>query len=280
MYQIAGANYQEQHRFSGSFENTASQMDRLLTHFEPISLSDMKNVALLKRTDTKYVMGVSQLQDVLRQIGTEYRVLDIQGVRLHQYQTVYFDTDDLLMYRQHHNGLRNRYKVRLREYVDTEMAFWEVKRKNNRNSTIKSRMQTSEIVPDIEGAVDDFVHEYTPIEPQQLDLKLWNEFLRMTLVSKTRLERLTLDINVSFGHGDLQTAMPGIAIAEVKQEHFTQDSDFIRQMRLHGIRPNRFSKYCAGIYSLYDDVKTNNFKTRIRLVNELMKEEVEHEYAH
>jgi hypothetical protein len=280
MYQIAGVDYQEQHSLSDLFEYTASHMDKLLMSFEPITLSEMKRVALLKRTDTKYVMGVSQLQNVLRQIGTEYRVLDIQGVRLHQYQTVYFDTDDLLMYRQHHNGLRNRYKVRLREYVDTEMAFWEVKRKTNRNSTIKSRMQTSEIVPDIDGTVDDFVHDHTPIEAQQLHMKLWNEFLRMTLVSKTRLERLTLDINVGFGHGDLQVTLPGIAIAEVKQEHITQDSDFIRQMRQFGIRPNRFSKYCAGIYMLYDDVKINNFKTRIRLVNELMKEEVEHEYAH
>jgi hypothetical protein len=280
MYQIEGVDYQEQHRLSGSFEHTASHMEGVLSRFEPINLSEMKRVALLKRTDTKYVMGVSQLQDVLRQIGVDYRVLDIRGVRLHQYQTLYFDTDDLLMYRQHHNGLRNRYKVRLREYVDTEMAFWEVKRKTNRNSTIKSRMRTSEIVPDIDEVVDHFVHDHSPIEPQQLDVKLWNEFLRMTLVSKTRLERLTLDVNVGFGRGDLQADLPGIAIAEVKQEHFSQHSDFIQQMKHLGIRPTRFSKYCAGIYMLYDDVKINNFKPRIRLVDELVQREVEHGYLH
>jgi len=32
-----------------------------------------------------------------------------------------------------------------------------------------------------------------------------------------------------------------------------------------GVSPSPFSKYCAGIYLLYDGVKTNNFKARTRL---------------
>jgi SPX domain protein involved in polyphosphate accumulation len=77
-------------------------------------------------------------------------VLEINGARLHHYQTLYFDTRDFALYSQHHNGQRARYKVRVREYLDSEMAFLEVKRKTNQNRTIKSRLQTPGAVPEID----------------------------------------------------------------------------------------------------------------------------------
>lgn len=257
----------------------ATTMTHLLAQFEPISLADMERVALLDRTDTKYLMRASQLEHALRQLTAQYWVLEVNGTRLNHYQTLYFDTRDFALYRQHHNGLRSRYKVRIREYVNSDQAFWEVKRKTNRERTIKSRRQTQEIKTRIEGHADEFVDIHTPFHAEDLEPKLWNDFVRMTLVSKYRPERLTLDLNLRFGWGDAYAAMPGIAIAEVKQERFSQQSDFIRQMRQLGIRPHRFSKYCAGVYMLYDNVKTNNFKSRMRMVDKLMQEEAVHGYG-
>ena len=46
-------------------------------------------------------------------------------------------------------------------------------------------------------------------------LKLFNTFQRITLVSKHSVERLTLDIDLSFQAGGTHAALPGIAIAEV-----------------------------------------------------------------
>ncbi len=103
---------------------------------------------------------------------------------------------------------------------------------------------------------------------------------RITLVSTHRPERLTLDINMEFSWGHAHSDLPGIVVAEVKQERISQSSDFIQEMRDLGVRPNRFSKYCAGVYMLYDHVKINNFKSRIRLVEKLMREEQLHASAH
>jgi hypothetical protein len=245
-----------------------------LAKFDPISLAEMESVELLNRTDTKYILRVSQLHYVLGRITDQYRVLETANTRLNHYQTLYFDTHDFALYRQHHNGLRSRYKVRVREYVDSDLAFWEVKRKTNKERTIKSRLQTPELVTSIDDEqIDDFVDAHAPIDTEDLESKLWNRFLRITLVSKQRPERLTLDLNLEFGWGDAYVALPGIAIAEVKRERSSQQSDFIQQMRRLSVHPTRFSKYCAGVYLLYDGVKINNFKPRMRLIEKLMQEE-------
>lgn len=270
----------EQQQLVGVSAETAAHTEHLLAHFDPISLAEMEHVSLLNRTDTKFVLRVSQLHHVLRQLTEYYQVLDINHTRLNHYQTLYFDTRDFALYRQHHDGLRVRYKVRVREYVDSDLAFWEIKRKTNQERTVKYRLQTPEPVTEIEEPVGKFIDTNTPFHAQELEPKLWNRFLRMTLVSKDRPERLTLDLNMEFGWGAAYATLPGIVVAEVKQERSSSHSDFIRQMRQLSIRPNQFSKYCTGVYMLYDHVKTNNFKVRMRLVEKLIQEEMIYEYTH
>jgi len=255
------------------FEQAASRIKRMLARFDPISLAEMDRVALLNRSDTKYVMRVSQLHDTLREVAGQYRVLEIKQTRLNHYETLYYDTPDFQLYQQHHNGLGSRYKVRAREYVDSALMFFEVKHKTNQERTIKSRFQIRAADVKLSEKTDSFVETHTPYHGEEMEPKLWNRFLRITLVSKTRPERLTLDLNLEFGWGDACAALPGIAVAEVKQEHFSTQSDFIQVMRRAGIRPMSFSKYCAGVCLLYDGVKGNNFKMRMRMVGKLMEEE-------
>ena len=251
-------------------------IERLLAAFDPISLPEMDAVALLDRVDTKYVLREEQLYAVLQQLTGAYRVLDIKHTRLNHYHTLYFDTPDLTLYRQHHNGWGSRYKVRERKYVESDLAFFEVKRRTNQDRTVKSRFQ----IPDIEMAIDRLAGENGEPVPAMdvtgLEPALWNEIQRITLVSKRSPERLTLDLNLRFAWGGAYEALPGIAIAEVKQEQASQPSEFVQQMRRLGIRPTSFSKYCVGICMLYDGVKTNNFKSRLRLVNKLMQKEASH----
>ena len=269
-----------QHTVEQSDLTRVAHVDYLLAKFDSISLAEMENVRLLNRTDTKYIMRLSQLHHMLNRIAGQYRVLETAHTRLNQYQTLYFDTPDFTLYRQHHNGLRSRYKVRVREYVDSDLAFWEVKRKTNQGRTVKSRLRSPEYVSSLgDEQIDDFVEAHIPLDTENLEPKLWNKFLRITLVSKQHPERLTLDLNLQFGWEDDVVDLPGIVIAEVKRERASQPSDFVQQMRQLRIRPTRFSKYCAGVYLLYDGVKTNNFKPRIRLVEKLMQEESIYEYA-
>lgn len=264
---------------SYEYERTIAWVDSLLARFEPISLAELEHVKLLNRTDTKYIMRLSQLERALQMIAGQYRVLSVNGTRLNHYQNLYFDTHDFALYRQHHNGLRVRYKVRIREYVESDLVFWEVKRKTNQNHTVKYRLQTPTIASVMDSRADQLVTAHTPLKWCQLEPKLWNRFARMTLASKDDHERLTLDVNLEFAWGDACAALPGIAIAEVKQAHFSSHSSFMRAIRELGIQPTRFSKYCAGVCLLYDNVKSNNFKTRMRLVERLMQEEWADGYA-
>jgi len=251
-----------------------ASLEALMGRFDPISLKEMDGVALLNRTDTKYVMRTSQLQQALAQLTTRYRVLTIANQRLNHYQTVYFDTPDLALYTRHHDGAKNRYKVRSREYVDSHLSFLEVKFKTNKNRTIKSRMQTPDVVTEFDAGTASFVHDHCPNDPALLGPKLWNQFIRITLVSKQSVERLTLDINLEFQREEARVGLPGIAIAEVKQEGFDRQSDFIQQMRGMSVRPSGFSKYCMGVASLYDEVKKNNFKPQMLQVGKLMQGEL------
>ena len=67
-------------------------MQSLLSQFAPIHLSEMGRVALLKRSDTKYVIHRRDLLTVLEQITGVYRILEIEGLRLMSYRSLYFDT--------------------------------------------------------------------------------------------------------------------------------------------------------------------------------------------
>jgi hypothetical protein len=243
----------------------------LLRRFEAISLAQMDKVALLNRTDTKYVLTEPQLYCALLALSEHYWVLDINGLRLNHYQTLYFDTADFALYRCHHAGKQNRYKVRSREYVDTCQSFLEVKLKTNKDRTIKNRLETFSLTTHFTPETDDFMKAHSPFSPQFLEPKLWNKFFRITLVSKHRPERLTLDLNLKFRRDKRVVALPNIAIAEVKQDNANYISDFIQQMRAMNLHPTGFSKYCAGVSLLYQDIKHNNFNPALRLVYKLMR---------
>jgi len=243
----------------------------VLQRFSPTSLSEMQAVSLLRRTDTKYVMRTAQLIQALAALTQEYAVLEINGRRQHQYQTLYFDTPDFALYQQHHNGQTNRYKVRSRCYVDSQRTFLEVKQKTNKAVTIKSRLQTPSLTTRADANTDSFLKAHYPYEAAGLEPKLWNYYTRITLVSKHTIERVTLDLGLRFAWGDTRIALPGIAVAELKQAHFSLRSEFAGQMRALNLRSMGFSKYCTGVALLYDSVKHNNFKPKLRYVTKLMQ---------
>ena len=243
----------------------------VIQRFAPVGLAQMEDMALLRRIDTKYVLSEVQLYQVLSHLATAYRVLEVEGRRQQHYQTLYFDTADFALYRQHHDGWRSRYKVRSRVYADSGLAFLEVKHKTNQNITVKHRVQTPEIVTEIDDWAEDFLYTCFPFPSTGLMPKLQNAFRRITLVSAHSIERVTIDLGLSFQAGGMQLPLPGIAIAEVKQAAYSLRSEFVGQMRALGVRPMSFSKYCTGVSQLYDQVKANRFKPQQRYLSNLAK---------
>ena len=105
----------------------------------------MDDVKLMSRTDTKFAFQASKLPLLMEKMIPFYRVLNINDQLIHDYKSLYFDTDQRKFYLDHHNGRVNRNKIRFREYVGSSLTFLEIKRKNNKGRTIKKRIKVDEI---------------------------------------------------------------------------------------------------------------------------------------
>ena len=229
----------------------------------------MDAVKLMNRTDTKFVFPLTTLIKILPKLVEHYRVLEINGVRLNAYRSLYFDTENFQFYHQHHNGKTNRNKVRFREYIDSGLSFLEVKRKNNKGKTVKKRIKVNEIAESLEGSNLDFVNKVIgskiPLKPQH-----WNKFSRITFVHKRRKERLTIDVNFRFEDiNSTKKNLGDMVIAEVKQAKRNLSSNFIRIIKEERIHPFRISKYCMATATLFPKLKKNNFKRKFLHLDKL-----------
>lgn len=238
--------------------------------FEPITLQEMDSVKLMDRTDTKFVFNIDDLPAVLNEAKQHYRILDVEGNKISRYKTLYFDTENFDLYNQHHNGKLNRYKIRHRTYVESNLGFLEVKFKNNKGRTLKTRIKESEVPEINKGKAFEFLKRMLPFSPLELLPKIWINYSRITLVNKISAERLTLDLNLEFERDGRKQILSKLVIAEVKQDSKVA-SPFISIMRAKHIRQGSISKYCFGVASSFNEVKKNNFKQKLSIVNKIIK---------
>lgn len=237
-----------------------SSMFRPVLHeFDPISLVEMDGVKLLDRVDTKYVFGEALLPALFDAMRAEYRVLETTTGRGTDYRTLYYDTQELRYYNDHHNGRTFRSKVRYREYVGSDLFFLEVKRKTGRGRTSKVRRQVDRIPLVMPPEHLAFVQEASGVREPHL-AQIWNHFHRITFVHKRLPERLTIDLNLTFEREGRTAELGPACIAELKQEHGGSASPFVQLMRSMGQRPSGMSKYCVGMWKLVPGLKANLFK--------------------
>jgi hypothetical protein len=240
----------------------------------PISLEEVGNAAFADRVDTKFVVPARDVPTLLERLVERCCILEVGGIRLLRYSTLFFDTPGLMLYHAHHAARAPRFKVRVRSYVDSGASFLEVKRKNNRGRTAKDR------VPVDADAVSDramplrHLAERRPLGVEravpiaELEPSLRVEFTRMTLASRDAPERLTIDLDLRFRRNGYQAALPHLAIVELKQEREGRSPlrDAIRSVYA---QPDALSKYCLGIARLEPQVRRNNFLPVIRRIDRL-----------
>jgi len=245
-----------------------NEIEHLLEGYEPISLSEVEKASLMRRKDSKFIMGVSIVPVVLSTVKEHYRVLTIEGKRSHGYCTQYYDTPDLEMYHLHHRGKANRHKVRFRRYGTSDIHFLEVKRKNSRGITIKNRIRTNGMQASILTSEEEFLHTHTPYQAELMKPVLENQFNRVTLVRHDQKERITLDFGLRFTSlmSEREIYLPGLSIAEIKYEHLLAGSPFNLALRSNHVLPDRFSKYAIGAALLNEELKQNRFKMKVRKV--------------
>ncbi len=241
-------------------EAKVKNLRETVSEFGTVTLADLNKVKLMNRMDQKFCLPADQLMPVLRELSNEYSMLEIDGEKIFRYSNIYFDTIDDKMFLSHQNGRRNRYKVRMRRYVETNDCFLEIKFKNNKGRTIKSRVERTDMHPAFADRELLFLQQLLPFQNTEIIPKLQNRFFRMTLVDQQYTERITIDLFPEFENKSDKMVLDNLVIIEVKYDRSSQRSLMSQILRTYRIRERGFSKYCIGRSLLDTGIKKNNFK--------------------
>jgi hypothetical protein len=215
-----------------------------LRAFEPISLADTNDRAANQtRVDRKYVVtspvGVDLLRGLTSVDAPSMQVLEIDGRRQMTYRSLYLDTPDHLSYRRSAAGHRRRFKVRVREYVDSGTTMLEVKRPGRRGTIVKTRavlddtLDRAGFVADCLGDVDVAV---------ALAPTIWTGYARATLVDVEAGARATVDVGLAARTLDGPwRPLTDAWVVETKSDGRATAVD--RWLWAHRVRPTRVSKF-------------------------------------
>jgi hypothetical protein len=239
-----------------------------LMSFNPVTLKKIGFENLLRRYDTKFILPEEIIPPLLETLVPYYQILEIDNKRIFEYENLYFDSDDLFFYLQHHNRNFSRYKIRYRRYLSSNLVFFEVKCKSNKGRTVKERIEvdsmSSKLSEEAERFAENKISDNTGINLETIMPKLWTRYHRISLVNQFIKERLTIDLNLSFEHENSQEIhTKSLVIAEAKQEKINVHTPFMQCIRKARIRRTGFSKYCAGTALLNHGIKKNRFKPRL-----------------
>lgn len=223
----------------------------------------------MRRKDSKYIFHKKLLPTVLEKLKNDYKALEINGERVMEYETEYFDTPDFLFYHLHHNCRLNRYKIRKRDYLNSHESFLEVKFKSNKRITEKNRLKIdSEDIFDEENVI--FVEKNSHISLDNLESKLFNSFHRITLANFACNERITFDLDLSYRNRVQSASLNNLAICELKQDAYGSVVSPVKNiLKSLSIHPFSISKYCIGTVLLNPEIKQNRFKSKLLTINKI-----------
>ena len=259
-------------------QNTAglrmSELQQTIAILPPVSLKEMDNVRLMNRMDLKYLVPDEAIPSILKSLSDEYSIQEIEGNRIAEYETVYLDTAELIFFLSHVNGKLNRFKWRIRKYVESDLSFLEIKNKSNKGRTDKKRILFSPFNGLNDKDISEFIEQNSDIGVNKLLPVLQNKFNRMTLVNAGKTERLTIDLNISFHNYFNGKSLPvnNLAIIELKQDKTLKSTaaNLFGDMR---IKKSGLSKYCLGMVLTSDQIKGNLYKQKIRQITKIIHQQ-------
>jgi hypothetical protein len=241
-------------------------LDSVVSTFDPVKLEELEAHNLQERMDSKYLLDTALLPEILEAVQSGYTILNINDTSFQPYLTLYYDTGSYTNYFTHHNGKRPRFKIRMRKYVNSGASFLEVKEKDNKNRTIKTRMQIHDIVNRLSPEYYQFISEVYPLGLVPLKPVIWNRYDRLTLVNKSSLERVTIDMNFNAYNQNGLISWSQFAIVEIKQGERSLHTAFQQAIKEHSIKQVNFSKYCISMALLTPELKSNRFKPNIERI--------------
>jgi hypothetical protein len=223
---------------------------------------------LQRRIDRKFVFHATMLEPLLADLSAHFSLVRSATASLATYHTVYCDTPERLMYENHRRGRLPRHKVRVRHHLERQLSFVEVKCKTADARTTKARMPQPFGEVSLDGEAEAFLAGYCPVPPDLLAPQLSMAFRRITLVGNDVDERVTIDVDLEVSADTAPRRLPGVAVAEIKQSCYGNDTPSIRVLRALHVRERSFSKYCIGT-ALLAPVRSHAFRHTLRFVDRL-----------
>lgn len=244
------------------------------TAFSPVTLDELDaEAALQTRVDRKYVIPIDDVSTVLAALPSASRVLEIDDRRSFGYESIYFDTPGLRCYLDAARRRRHRFKVRTRLYTDSGLCRLEVKTREGRRRTVKSRLDYA--APDRGRLTDEgrrLVSTATGTQRWADELRPTSvtRYRRTTLVLPNEKARVTVDVGLAVAlPGSDSVAIAGAAIVETKGGQTPTTAD--RALWASGHRPTRISKYGTGLALLRPDLPHNKWHRTLHDINEEMR---------
>jgi VTC domain len=228
----------------------------------------IERAALQTRQDRKYLVPVDRFAELVARLPGDWAALEIDRGRGFAYESVYFDTPDLLIYRQHLQGRRRRYKVRTRAYLDSGDCAFEVKLKGPRDQTIKARLpypiaDRAHLCPLARASLADQLQAAYGQPAPRLAARVTTAYRRTTLVDLERGTRLTCDVDlVCTGGGRVATGLSGHVLVEIKSLGPRSEAD--ASPRDLGLRSVQISKYCVAVALLHPGIPSNPWHRTLR----------------
>ena len=239
-----------------------------LAEFPAIDLSSLNGAVTEQRRDRKYILTESQASSFLAGLPGTSMALCIDGTREFGYESMYFDTSDLMCFGLAAKSRRRRFKIRTRHYLTTDEQWLEVKTRGPRGLTVKDRTQFDGFL-DLEWVAMALALrgiERVPVENLVPTADV--SYTRSTLVLPD-FSRVTIDWDLRWHSYEATRDVPGLVIAETKTSGGPNNAD--RWLWSHGVRPCHMSKYATGMALLFPTLPTNRWHRTLTHMNAIQE---------
>lgn len=244
-----------------------------LARFEPICLDELNACArMMTRVDRKYLLTGNEACELLASLPQSTRILEINGRFLQHYRTSYLDSSSWGSYFTAAFKRRRRYKVRMRGYVDSGIAFLEVKTRGPRGTTVKERVPI-----EVEEAYGDRIPQRLEpwlaqtLEARRVDVgaevgalrpTLRNEYWRATFKPEGE-GRVTVDSDLRW-HSSRGGHLEGLDLVFVETKSGARPSVVDRQLWAMGLRPQKVYKFGTGLAVMHPELPSNKWRRAMR----------------
>jgi len=222
-----------------------------------------------KRYDSKLIVNEKTALNFLAGLQNDWKIVTVDNKSEVQYETFYFDTPNFQFFKDHKQGRRKRFKIRIRTY-ETGDRYLELKLKTNIDETQKIRWPypTDASLKDLNSDLLQIITQR--LEPygyklnfNNLEYKLSTKYKRISLVNFQNYEKITLDSNLTVQkNNQIERIGSGYMILEVKSQKLSNTLrptlNLLHQNRI------RLSKYGLAVPVLYPNMGANPWSLALK----------------